>query len=64
MRIGIANEFRRQRVEKRPGRRSLNMLVHGDLPVLPRLKCLCLERPGCDEPGATRYTIVLSCILT
>jgi hypothetical protein len=31
MRIGIANELRRQRVEKRLGRRGLNMLVHGRL---------------------------------
>jgi len=31
MRIGIANEFRRQRVEKRRAIRSLNMLVHDDL---------------------------------
>jgi hypothetical protein len=31
MRIGVANEFRRQRVEERLGRRGLNMLVHGRL---------------------------------
>ena len=36
IRIGIANEFRRQRIEKRLGRRCLNMLVHGDLNWLPR----------------------------
>jgi hypothetical protein len=36
MRIGIANEFRRQRIEQRRAGRSLNMLVHGDLNSLSR----------------------------
>jgi hypothetical protein len=31
MRIGIADEFRRQRIEQRRAGGSLNMLVHGDL---------------------------------
>jgi hypothetical protein len=31
MRIGIANEIRRQRIEQRRATGSLNMLVHGDL---------------------------------
>ena len=38
IRIGIANEFRRQRVEKRLGRRGLNMLVHGNPRYVAALK--------------------------
>ena len=46
MRIGIANELRRQRIEKRRARRGLNMFVHGDLNQLLRWNARKFERIG------------------
>jgi hypothetical protein len=65
MRIGIADEFGRQRIEKRFARRSLNMLVHDHLARFPhRIVLTLFFSVLAAEDSATRYTVVLSCILT
>ena len=68
MRIGVADEFRGQRVEERFARRSLDMLVHGDLCWFPHRMAYRIavrsRRSRVIRTNATRYTIVSSCILT
>src|SRR3954470_1281048 len=46
VRIGIADELRRQWIEERFARRSLNMLVHGDLDWFPHRGAYCIAATG------------------
>ena len=55
MRIGIANEVRRQRIEERPGRRGLNMLVHDTLDAVS------VRFGGGLSPQAGGYRQAASC---
>jgi hypothetical protein len=49
MRIGVADEFRVQRIEQRRATGSLNMFVHGDLNWLQPVRRSARILPGADR---------------